>query len=81
MEFAFLQKENRPKLMTPVSAEVRGRSFIMLNYFWVSLGGAIGTARAFGYRESSRNVTDKHFPTVHSPLMLAARLSSVCLPR
>jgi CrcB protein len=33
--------------MTPVSAAVRGRSFIMLNYFWVSVGGAVGTAARF----------------------------------
>jgi fluoride exporter len=33
--------------MTPVSAALRGRSFIMLNYLWVSLGGAVGTAARF----------------------------------
>jgi CrcB protein len=33
--------------MTPVSAAKRGRSFIMLNYILVSLGGAIGTAARF----------------------------------
>src|SRR5690242_19610966 len=33
--------------MTPVSAIVRGRSFIMLSYLWVSIGGAIGSAARF----------------------------------
>jgi CrcB protein len=33
--------------MTPVSAAMRGRSFIMLSYIWVSLGGAIGSAARF----------------------------------
>jgi hypothetical protein len=33
--------------MTPVSAAMRGRSFIMLNYFWVSLGGSVETAARF----------------------------------
>jgi len=33
--------------MTPVGAEMRGRSFIMLSYLWVSLGGAIGSAARF----------------------------------
>jgi CrcB protein len=33
--------------MTPVGAVMRGRSFIMLSYLWVSLGGAIGSAARF----------------------------------
>jgi fluoride exporter len=33
--------------MTPVSVAMRGRSFIMLSYIWVSLGGAIGSAARF----------------------------------
>ena len=33
--------------MTPVSAALRSRSFIMLTYLFVSLGGAIGTAARY----------------------------------
>jgi fluoride exporter len=33
--------------MTPVGAVMRSRSFIMLSYLWVSLGGAIGSAARF----------------------------------
>src|SRR6266851_2333072 len=33
--------------MTPVCALERGRSFIMLSYLFVALGGAIGTATRF----------------------------------
>jgi fluoride exporter len=33
--------------MTPVSAILRGRSFIMLSYLWISIGGAIGSAARF----------------------------------
>ena len=50
MEFAFLKGGKPPdlsELITPVGAELRSRSFIMLTYLFVSLGGAIGTAARY----------------------------------